>query len=102
VTIGAELDRVQHARLMHRALELERAGSTLELETPRVSRRGSADCGRSARGSRRERRGRGAAQSAALGDPIAPGSVRRDPNPTFCVPPDRDTWNATNGVKVVW
>jgi hypothetical protein len=48
------------------------------------------------------------AQSAALGDPIAPGSIRyyqtyyRDPSPTFCPQPQGDNWNVTNGVRVVW
>jgi hypothetical protein len=48
------------------------------------------------------------AQSAALGDPIAPGSTRyyqtyyRDPNLAFCPPPQGDAWNVTNGVIVVW
>jgi hypothetical protein len=48
------------------------------------------------------------AQSAALGDPIAPGSTRyyqtyyRDPNLAFCPSPQGDAWNVTNGVRVVW
>jgi hypothetical protein len=51
------------------------------------------------------------ARSAALGDPIAPGSTRyyqtyyRDPNPSFCpVPPEAlgDTFNSSNGVRIVW
>jgi hypothetical protein len=48
------------------------------------------------------------AQSAALGDPITPGSTRyyqtyyRDPSPTFCAPPQGNAWNVTNGVRVVW
>jgi hypothetical protein len=48
------------------------------------------------------------AQSAALGDPIAPGSTRyyqtyyRDSNLTFCPAPQGDSWNVTNGVRVVW
>ena len=47
-------------------------------------------------------------QSAALGDPIAPGSTRyyqtyyRDSNLAFCPPPQGDSWNVTNGVRVVW
>jgi hypothetical protein len=45
-------------------------------------------------------------RSAALGDPIAPGSYRyyqvvyRDPDPTFCNPPS--TVNASNAVMVAW
>jgi hypothetical protein len=48
------------------------------------------------------------ARSAALGDPIAPGSVRyyqtyyRDPNLSFCTPPQGDSWNVTNAVSVKW
>lgn len=48
------------------------------------------------------------ARSAALGDPIAPGSTRyyqtyyRDPNLAFCPPPLGDTWNVTNGVRITW
>ena len=48
------------------------------------------------------------ARSAALGDPIAPGSTRyyqtyyRDPSFTFCPAPAGDTWNVTNGVKISW
>jgi hypothetical protein len=48
------------------------------------------------------------ARSAALGDPIAPGATRyyqtyyRDPNLAFCPPPQGDSWNVTNGIKVVW
>jgi hypothetical protein len=48
------------------------------------------------------------ARSAALGDPIAPGSSRwyqtyyRDPNLAFCPAPPGDSWNVTNGVRVVW
>jgi hypothetical protein len=47
-------------------------------------------------------------RSAALGDPIAPGSVRyyqtyyRDPNLSFCPAPQGDAWNVTNGVKITW
>jgi hypothetical protein len=47
-------------------------------------------------------------QSAALGDPIAPGSTRyyqtyyRDSNLAFCPAPQGDSWNVTNGVRVVW
>lgn len=45
------------------------------------------------------------ARSAALGDPIAPGSVRwyqvyyRDPSAIFCPP---NTWNVSNGVEAHW
>jgi hypothetical protein len=45
------------------------------------------------------------ARSAALGDPIPPGSTRyyqawyRDPNTTYC---SAGTYNLTNGVRVVW
>ena len=48
------------------------------------------------------------AQSAALGDPIAPGATRyyqtyyRDPSAVFCAAPAGDTWNVTNGQIVVW
>jgi hypothetical protein len=48
------------------------------------------------------------ARSAALGDPIVPGSVRfyetvyRDPSPTFCPPPLGSNWNSTNAVRVTW
>ena len=48
------------------------------------------------------------ARSAALGDPIAPGSARvyhviyRDPDPAFCPAPSGSTVNATNGVRVLW
>ena len=44
-------------------------------------------------------------QSAALGDPIAPGSVRyyqvwyRDGEPGFCAP---GSFNISNGLRVVW
>jgi hypothetical protein len=44
----------------------------------------------------------------ALGDPIAPGSVRiyqtyyRDPAPTFCQEPAGGIFNASNGLRVVW
>jgi hypothetical protein len=47
-------------------------------------------------------------RSAALGDPIAPGSVRiyqtyyRDPAPTFCQAPAGGIFNASNGLRVVW
>jgi hypothetical protein len=48
------------------------------------------------------------ARSAALGDPIAPGSVRiyqtyyRDASPAFCPTPPGSTFNATNGLRVQW
>jgi hypothetical protein len=48
-------------------------------------------------------------QSAALGDPIAPGSTRyyftyyRDPSGTFCPPPaGGGTFNASNAFSIVW
>ena len=48
------------------------------------------------------------AQSALLGDPIAPGSTRvyqvyyRDPSASFCSAPQGNTWNVSNGVRVSW
>jgi hypothetical protein len=48
------------------------------------------------------------ARSAALGDVIAPGSLRfyqtyyRDPSLTFCPAPNGNTWNVTNGAKIQW
>jgi len=48
------------------------------------------------------------AQSAALGDPIAPGSMRyyqvyyRDPNPSYCPAPTGNTWNVSSGGQVQW
>jgi hypothetical protein len=48
------------------------------------------------------------ARSAALGDAIAPGSIRyyqtyyRDPQPAFCPDPPGNTWNITSGVVVSW
>ena len=48
------------------------------------------------------------ARSAALGDPIAPGSIRyyqtyyRDPNLTFCPNPPGNSWNVTNGIQIQW
>lgn len=48
------------------------------------------------------------AQSANLGDPLAPGMVRyyqayyRDPDGSFCQPPQGSTFNASNGLRVVW
>ena len=47
-------------------------------------------------------------QSAALGDPIAPGSTRyyqtyyRDPNLAFCAAPMGDAFNVSNGQIIVW
>ena len=47
-------------------------------------------------------------RSAALGDPIAPGSTRyyqtyyRDPNLAFCPQPHGDSWNVTGGVTIHW
>ena len=47
-------------------------------------------------------------QSANLGDPIAPGSIRyyqvyyRDPVPTFCASPLGNSWNVSNGLRVTW
>ncbi|HEV8114341.1 MAG TPA: hypothetical protein VGR31_16335 [Planctomycetota bacterium] len=47
-------------------------------------------------------------RSAALGDPITPGSTRyyqtyyRDPNPSFCAAPVGNTFNASNAVAIVW
>jgi len=48
------------------------------------------------------------AASAALGDPIAPGSTRwyqvyyRDPNLGFCPLPAGDSWNVSNGLQIDW
>jgi hypothetical protein len=48
------------------------------------------------------------ARSAALGDPLAPGSFRsyqvyhRDPNPSFCPDPTGGTFNVSNALRVVW
>ncbi|MFN0008647.1 MAG: right-handed parallel beta-helix repeat-containing protein [Planctomycetota bacterium] len=48
------------------------------------------------------------ARSAAVGDPIAPGSLRhyqiwyRDAKPSFCAPPVGDAWNVSSGVTVSW
>jgi hypothetical protein len=45
-------------------------------------------------------------RSAALGDPLAPGSARvyqvvyRDPDPLFCM--QGANWNVTSAVRVVW
>jgi hypothetical protein len=47
-------------------------------------------------------------RSAALGDPIAPGSTRyymtyyRDPSPSFCGAPMGSTFNGTNGQIITW
>ena len=49
-----------------------------------------------------------AARSAALGNPIAPGTVRvyhvfyRDPSASFCPAPFGSTLNTTNGLRVLW
>jgi hypothetical protein len=46
--------------------------------------------------------------SAAIGDPITPGTVRiyhvfyRDPDPTFCPEPAGATFNVSNGLRVLW
>ena len=48
------------------------------------------------------------ARSAALGDPISPGTTRvyhafyRDPDPAFCPPPAGSTFNVSNGLRVLW
>ena len=48
------------------------------------------------------------ARSAALGDPLSTGSTRfyqvvyRDPNPQFCPAPQGSTFNASNGLVLVW
>ena len=48
------------------------------------------------------------ARSAALGNPIAPGSLRyyqtyyRDASALFCPPPTGSTFNASSGVRVIW
>ncbi|HEV8113613.1 MAG TPA: right-handed parallel beta-helix repeat-containing protein [Planctomycetota bacterium] len=48
------------------------------------------------------------ARSAALGDPIAPGSMRwyqtwyRDAAPAFCPNPPGNTWNVSSGVAIFW
>ena len=48
------------------------------------------------------------ARSAALGDPIAPGSTRwyqvhyRDPDPGFCPAPQGATWNASHALGMLW
>jgi hypothetical protein len=48
------------------------------------------------------------ARSAAVGNPIAPGTIRvyhvfyRDPDPNFCPEPAGATFNATNGLRVLW
>jgi hypothetical protein len=47
-------------------------------------------------------------QSAAKGDPLAPGFVRdyqvyyRDGNASFCQNPQGNTFNITNGLRVQW
>jgi Tol biopolymer transport system component len=48
------------------------------------------------------------AQSALLGDPIAPGTSRsyqvyyRDPNASFCPAPTGGNWNVTSAVHIDW
>ena len=48
------------------------------------------------------------ARSAALGDPITPGTTRvyhvfyRDPDQGFCAPPVGSTFNTSNGLRVLW
>jgi hypothetical protein len=48
------------------------------------------------------------ARSAALGDPIAPGTTRhyqvyyRDPSPQYCPGPTGDTFNASSGYRIAW
>jgi hypothetical protein len=48
------------------------------------------------------------ARSAALGDPIAPGSTRyyqtyyRDPVLSFCPNPPGDGWNVSSGIQIHW
>ena len=48
------------------------------------------------------------ARSAALGQPISPGSTRfyqtwyEDPDLAFCPSPPGDRWNVTNAVRIVW
>jgi hypothetical protein len=47
-------------------------------------------------------------QSAALGDPIAPGSTRyyftyyRDPSSSFCAAPTGGTFNASSAFAITW
>lgn len=47
-------------------------------------------------------------RSAALGDPIAPGTTRyyqvyyRDPVLSFCASPTGDAWNVSSGIKIDW
>jgi len=47
-------------------------------------------------------------RSAALGDPIAPGTQRfyqvyyRDPAVSFCPAPTGNTWNVSNASAIVW
>ena len=48
------------------------------------------------------------ARSAALGDPIAPGSTRyyqtyyRDPNLSFCAAPAGNSWNVSSAMRIQW
>ena len=47
-------------------------------------------------------------RSAALGDTLQPGDLRvyqvyyRDPDPSFCPPPQGSTFNVSNAVEIVW
>jgi hypothetical protein len=47
-------------------------------------------------------------RTAAMGDPVTTGSIRyyqvvyRDGNPQFCARPSGSTFNASNGLTVVW
>ncbi len=51
---------------------------------------------------------RTAARSAALGDPIAPGTQRyyqiyySDPDANFCAAPFGNDWNVSSGAIVNW
>jgi hypothetical protein len=48
------------------------------------------------------------ARSAALGDPLAPGTTRvyqtyyRDPAPSFCPSPNGNTFNVSSGYRLTW
>jgi hypothetical protein len=47
-------------------------------------------------------------RSAALGDALQPGNLRvyqvyyRDPDPSFCPPPQGSTFNVSNAVEITW
>lgn len=77
------------------------AGNLLRLYVSQTAADGSASAPQALQPSIRS-------ASAALGDPLAPGSLRyyqawyRDPDPEFCPPPAGSTWNASNGVRLVW